>query len=100
MKKKTNQYVIVRCSAAGVWAGEIVSKKRDEITLKNARRLWRWWSIFSLSELAIHGPRPDKIAENKYGEPIGCVTLSGWCEILPASKNAEKLIRGIKSANT
>lgn len=34
--------VIVRTYSAGVHVGELVSHKGTEVTLKNARRIWKW----------------------------------------------------------
>ena len=35
-------YVMVRTYSAGVFAGELVSRKGQEVILKNARRIWYW----------------------------------------------------------
>jgi len=99
MKRTVKQYVIVRCTGAGVWAGYLQKKEGAEVILSDARRLWRWWSIFSLSELATHGPRPDKIAENRYAEPVPVVTLRDWCEIIPCSAKGCAAVRGVANAN-
>lgn len=99
MATKKKQYVIVRCSGAGVWSGYLDKKTKGSVVLSKARRLWRWWSYFSLSELALHGPHPDKLSENLYAEPMPQIEISGWCEILPCSKVAEIAIRGVKNAN-
>ena len=99
MPKSKKQYAIIRCTGAGVWAGYIKAKTDAEITLTDARRLWRWWSQFTLSELAKDGPRPDKLSENKYATSLPEVTLNGWCEILPCSTNAANAIKAIPDAN-
>ena len=51
MKKK--RYVIVRTHSAGVFAGNLLSRKGKEVVLTNARRLWYWIGAASLSELAV-----------------------------------------------
>lgn len=99
MEKKSGKYVIVRCSAAGVHAGELVSHKGEQVVLKNARRLWRWWSSFTLSDLAMEGPRKDKIAENRYSMPVGEISLMGACEIIACSPSGEKGIREVPNGN-
>ena len=53
--KKTESRKIVRTYSAGVFFGEIVSRKGQEVILKNARRLWYWSGAASLSELAQRG---------------------------------------------
>lgn len=35
---------IVRTYSAGVWFGEIAEKSGNEVIVKNARRMWRWWA--------------------------------------------------------
>lgn len=97
--KKMNNDVIVRCREAGVWFGTLKSQKGDVVELSNARRLWRWWGYFTLSELALHGPHPEHIAENRYAETMPAVTLRGWCELLPCTSKAVKGLRGIRNAN-
>jgi hypothetical protein len=98
-KRNTKKHVIVRCSEAGVWFGELGKKTSGTVVLTNARRLWQWWSIFTLSELAKHGPRPDKIDENRYAEPISSVEINRWCEIIPCTRNAVTAIKGVPNAN-
>ena len=39
---KKGDYVIVRTCSAGVFAGTLASRIGQEVTLKNARRLWYW----------------------------------------------------------
>jgi len=99
MAKSKKQYAIIRCTGAGVWAGYVKSKTPTEVVLTDARRLWRWWSQFTLSELAVLGPRSDRLDKNKYAIALPEMTLSGWCEILPCSPEAEKVIRSIPNAN-
>lgn len=36
------KYVIARCYAAGVHAGEVVSVDGENVILKDSRRLWSW----------------------------------------------------------
>ena len=55
MAKKKFKYVIVRTYSAGVFAGELVSRKGQEVVMANARRLWMWSGAASLSELAVRG---------------------------------------------
>ena len=102
MATKKKQHVIVRCSAAGVRAGYLEKKTNDAtntVVLSEARRLWKWWSYFSLSELALHGPKPDKINENRYAEPVPSIEIAGWCEILPCSISATKAIQAVPNEN-
>lgn len=90
-------FVIARCRNAGVHAGYLHSRENGIVKLKGARRLWRWWSKATLSELAIEGPLQSKIGEQKYGAPIEVdLTESDVCEIIYCTKNAEDAILGVK----
>jgi len=59
--KKKLEYVIIRTYSAGVFAGELVSRKGKEATLLHSRRLWYWTGAATLSQLAEEGTsRPDE----------------------------------------
>lgn len=90
-----SRFAIVRCRNAGVHAGEVVSRKGGVVTVKNSRRLWRWWSAATLSELSQQGPI--KISENNYGcvVPIIELTESDVCEIIPCSAKAKAAILAV-----
>lgn len=45
------KYVIIRTQNAGVFAGYLKEKTGEEVTLKNARRLWYWSGACSLSQI-------------------------------------------------
>jgi hypothetical protein len=52
--------MLVRTYSAGVFAGELVSRKGQEVVLKDARRIWYWAGAATLSELAMRGTsKPD-----------------------------------------
>lgn len=61
-KKKTAakklEYVILRCTGAGVHAGELVRRGTPRgvtYELRNARRIWRFNGAQTLSEVAVYG---------------------------------------------
>jgi len=91
-------FAIVRCRNAGVHAGYVQSRSNGTVTLYNSRRLWRWWSAATLSELAMEGPLASKLTEQKYGAvlPIIELTDSDVCEIIPASETACKAIYAVQ----
>lgn len=101
---RPGQYVVVRCRDAGVHAGILVeSGAKDGVTfcrLRDSRRLWRWWSRFTLSELASEGVRADKVGECRFSAPSPeVVELAGYCEIRPCPAAAERSLRGVPNAN-
>src|SRR5580693_6978549 len=75
-----NKYVIVRTYSAGVFAGELISRKGSEVVLHNARRLWYWSGAASLSQLSMEGVKnPD---ECKFPCEVDRVELLEAIEIL------------------
>ena len=93
LPKKALKYVIVRTYMAGVFSGELESRKGDEVVLLNARRLWHWSGAATLSQMAMEGT----------SDPSGCkfpcavsrVTLLGVIEILDTNLAARHSIEGV-----
>ena len=83
---------IVRTYSAGVWFGEISEKSGNEVIVKNARRLYRWWASesISLSAVAKHGIKQDR---SKIVEPVDSVWLEA-IELIPATQLAIDSIEG------
>jgi hypothetical protein len=83
-------YVIVRCHKAGVHAGYLAGRDSETVSLKNSRRLWRWWSKFSLSGLAMSGILKGKESECRFACVLPEITLMAHdvCEIIPATESA------------
>jgi hypothetical protein len=93
MKQKLGKYVIVRTHSAGVFAGNLVSRKGQEVVLSNARRLWYWDGAASLSQLAIDGvSRPQNC---KFPEAVSRIELLQAIEISDVTKKAEASIKGV-----
>lgn len=46
--KMDNTYYIVRCDRSGVFAGNIVERNGQEVTMSDARCLWYWDGAASL----------------------------------------------------
>ncbi len=89
-----NPYVIIRSQGAGVFAGELVSRKGTEVTLKNSRRLWYWAGAASLSELAVRGTsRPN---DCKFPVVVPQQDITGVLEVIHATPEARKSIEGVK----
>jgi len=93
MTEKKKKYQIVRTYSAGVFAGEVVSRKGKEVVMKNARRLWYWDGAASLSQLAVDGTsKPDKC---KFPCEVPRVELTEAIEILDCTKKAEESIKSV-----
>ena len=92
MAKKL-KYVIVRTYSAGVFAGNLVSRKDKEVVMSDARRLWYWAGAASLSELAMRGTsKPD---DCKFPVAVSRVELTEAIEILDVTADAEANIKAV-----
>jgi hypothetical protein len=91
---KKGDYIICRTYSAGVFAGTLVSRKGQEVTLRQARRLWYWEGAASLSQLAMEGTKkPDNC---KFPCEVSSVVLLNAIEILPVTKQARSSIAQVK----
>ena len=88
MKKGDN--IICRTFSAGMFAGTLVSRKGQEVELKQARRLWYWDGAASLSQLAMEGVK--KPENCKFPCEVSSVVLLNAIELLPVTKAARSSI--------
>ena len=84
------QYVIARCYAAGVHAGEVVSVDGENVVLKDSRRLWNWKANdgIALSGVAQHGIKSG--CKIDVLNPV--IYLTGVCELIPCAKGVKDSI--------
>lgn len=86
--------VIIRGDRSGIEFGELVEYKGQEVTLKNARRIWYWDGAASLSQLAKDGTaKPD---ECKFTVTINSITILDAIEIIPCTDKAIESIEGVE----
>lgn len=93
MPKSKRKYQIVRTFSAGVFAGFIENRKKDEVTMTMARRLWYWDGAASLSQLAMEGVKNPNGC--KFPLPVERITLLGVIEILDCTDQAQISIQGV-----
>ena len=96
MKKETSKkplYQIVRTVSAGVFAGEVVKRKGQEVTMRNARRLWYWRGAASLSQLAMEGV--SKPNECRFPRAVDRVELLQAIEIIDVTAEARRSIEAV-----
>ncbi|MFN4288930.1 MAG: DUF6948 domain-containing protein [Brevundimonas sp.] len=85
------QHVLVRTYSAGVHLGELVSKDGTNVILKGARRLWRWYGAFTLSEASQKG-----VAKNsRIAAPVPLIELTEAIEIIPTTDEARATFEAI-----
>lgn len=76
MKQMIGKKVAVRANVAGVHAGIVVSIEGASVLLKDAFRMWRFYSrdeSGSLSDICAHGLRPD--AKHQIGAKLESVLI-------------------------
>lgn len=93
MTSKDRKYVIVRTYSAGVFAGNLQSRKGKEVRLTNARRLWYWTGAASLSQMAQEGTSSPSTC--KFPCPVDSIVLTEAIEIINTTYAAEKSIKGV-----
>lgn len=87
------QYCMVRTCSAGVFAGYIQSRIGKEVTLRNARRIWRWVGAASLSQLAMEGTKNPEAC--KFPREVDTVILTEAIEIIPMTELAKENIKAV-----
>jgi hypothetical protein len=90
---KTKPYVIVRTQSAGVFAGNLDSRKGQEAVMTDARRLWYWSGAASLSQLAEEGT--SKPEGCKFPVAVSRIELLQAIEILNVSAKGEASIKAV-----
>ena len=90
--------VIIRTYSAGVWFGTLEQKSGNEVILKNARRMYRFWCAksISLSGVAQYGLNQDK---SKICPAVDKVWLE-VIEIISLTDIAIKSIEGAKDVES
>jgi len=93
----SGDYAVVRCRNAGVHAGTVTSRKDGVLILSNSRRLWRWWSKFTLSGLAMTGVLNGKESECRFSCVVPRIDLteSDVAEVIYCTNEARKSIESI-----
>lgn len=89
------KYVIARCYAAGVHAGEVVGVDGENVMLKDSRRLWSWKAQdgVALSGVAQHGLKSGSCKVDVVNPQI---YLTGVCELIPVANGIKESIHGYK----
>ena len=85
--------VLVRGVQSGVYFGELVSRDKQEVEMKNVRNLWRWKGANTLLDLAENGAK--EVKECNFSNNVDSIILTDICEIVPCSDKAIKNIEGV-----
>ncbi len=87
------KYVMVRTQNAGVFAGYLKERSGENVTLKNARRMWYWSGACSLSQLAMEGTK--KAGDCKFPCEVDSIDLTQVIEIIDATEEARLSIKSV-----
>ena len=93
-KLKGMKYVMCRTYSAGVFAGYLESRKKKEVVLRKARRIWYWSGAASLSQLAMEGTSDPENC--KFPCEVDRVELLDTIEILDVTEKAKKNIAEVE----
>lgn len=93
MKNLINKHVIVRSHEAGVFFGILIAKKGTEITLKNARKFFRFSGANTVEDIATKGAL--NVNDCKLTISVSEIVISNFVQILPCTKKAIDQIKKI-----
>jgi len=86
--------VMVRTCSAGVHFGELFQKNKDQLVLKNSRRVYYWSKAATLSQLAMEGD--GNIEDCKITMKVDEILLDGVIEVTPMTEKAVDILYGAK----
>lgn len=92
-KHMKNQKYIVRCDRSGVFYGEIEKRDGQDVTMKNARCLWRWYGAASLMQMALEGVKQPE--DCKFTVTVDSLEVLDAIEIIPCTDAAVKSIEAV-----
>lgn len=80
-----DRFVLVRTYSAGVHCGILESRNGKEVTLKDARRVWRWRGANTLNELSVTGADD---AWTRISDPVASILLTECIELIDCTPEA------------
>ena len=86
MKNLEGKKVIVRADRAGVFFGTLTAKKKGEVQLTNARKLFYWSGANAIEELAVSGTT--KANDCKFTVVVEEMTILDVIQIIPCTEKA------------
>jgi hypothetical protein len=79
---------VIRTYSAGVHIGTLAKQDGKEVTLTDARRLWRWRGANTLSEVSARGVALDY---TRLSEPVPEILLTEVIEVIPVTAAGDAL---------
>jgi len=91
---KKGDYVVVRGDRSGVFAGYLKSMNKQEVILTKGRKLWYWKGAYTIENLAVDGTsNPSKC---NFTVVVDEMVITDVIQVLPTTKKAEKVVKGVK----
>ena len=87
------KYVVVRCDRAGVFAGVLEEQEGQQVVLRGARKLWRWYGATETLQIAAEGVKRPK--DCRFTIEVDSITLTDAIEIIPTTAEAEANIKAV-----
>ena len=94
IEKLIGKRVIVRCNRAGVFYGTLSEKDKQEVELKDCRRIWYWDGAASLHQLAAEGTTAP--SNCKFTMRVKSIVLIEAIEIIPCTDKAIESIEAVR----
>ena len=95
--KKEDQYYIVRSYAAGVFMAKIKSRKVEggivNMTILDARRIWRWAGAATLSQLSQEGTKDPNNC--KFPQAVPELDVNNVVETIPMTEAGKRSIDAV-----
>lgn len=89
-----NKYYIVRAKDAGVFFGQIKRRNKDEIEMKNVRKLWYWSGAAAVEQLSVDGVKNPEGC--KFTVFVNQMVIADPVQIIPCLEKAEKILKEVK----
>lgn len=94
VSQSRSNLVIVRTYSAGVFVGEMDGELNGtQLTLKNARNIWRWRGANTLMELSQEGVVTSEYT--RISKTVPEILLTEVIQILPVSEKAAKTLEPV-----
>lgn len=88
------KYVIIRGDRSGVFFGQLAERNGRDVTLHNARKLFRWEGAGAVEQIAVDGvSKPEGC---KFTVTVPELTLTDAIQIIPCTEKAVEIIKGVK----
>ena len=92
-EKYVGKYCLVRCDAAGVFAGTVVTVEGNKVEMKDVRRLWSWAGATETLQLAAEGVK--KPRECQFTLTVDDLVLMGVNQIQICTAEAKESLQGV-----